>query len=125
LIVVVSALCAEVEPQARLYIKLEHYPSFLNGLSGIDFEPDGHFVVAAIAPGTVGDGDQRLAIGPLAFDHGDAAQQIGLKNRLQRRGGRQPNWNNLGAPLIASNAAISGSDAMTNGQRFYRILLLP
>jgi uncharacterized repeat protein (TIGR03803 family) len=37
----------------------------------------------------------------------------------------QSNWNNLGAPLVASNATLSLSNSMTNSQRFYRVLLLP
>jgi len=37
----------------------------------------------------------------------------------------QPNWNSIGAPLIASNAVIGWSDLMTNSQRFYRMVLLP
>jgi alpha-tubulin suppressor-like RCC1 family protein len=37
----------------------------------------------------------------------------------------QTNWSALGSPITAVGGAVSTSDAMTNSQRFYRVILLP
>jgi hypothetical protein len=37
----------------------------------------------------------------------------------------QPNWTNLGSPLTASGPTVNASDATTNSQRYYRVVLLP
>jgi hypothetical protein len=35
------------------------------------------------------------------------------------------NWNNLDSPLSATNSMLTVSNRLTNGQRYYRLLLLP
>jgi len=37
----------------------------------------------------------------------------------------QPSWQNLGAAFTAANGATTTLDAMTNSQRFYRLMVLP
>jgi hypothetical protein len=37
----------------------------------------------------------------------------------------QTNWINLGSPITASGPTVNNTDAMTNSQRYYRVLLLP
>jgi hypothetical protein len=53
-IVAVSALCADVEPQARLYTKLRHYPLFKRvdsgGSSGSLSSPSAHPTATANLP---------------------------------------------------------------------------
>ena len=37
----------------------------------------------------------------------------------------QTNWSNLGSPLTTGNYTLTGFDAATNQQRFYRVVVLP
>ena len=37
----------------------------------------------------------------------------------------QSNWLNLGGPAAVNNGVVSASDRLINGQRFYRLLVLP
>jgi hypothetical protein len=37
----------------------------------------------------------------------------------------QSTWLNLGAPVSASGSSVTASDATTNSQRFYRVVILP
>jgi len=46
------------------------------------------------------------------------AYQVQYKTNLT-----QTSWLNLGIPVTATNGIMPGSDALTNSQRFYRILL--
>jgi hypothetical protein len=38
--------------------------------------------------------------------------------------GGATNWTNLGNPITASSSSVSISDAVTNTQQFYRVVLL-
>ena len=35
------------------------------------------------------------------------------------------NWADLGGPVTATNAVLTASDSLTNGQSYYRVLLTP